>query len=161
MREAYGMVTSEAFGNAQLTLFARPPSGDGTEEGTQFANGIGLHWRPVATDAMPGDALSVELVWRAPSLQLNAYQVFLHLLDEDGRLWTGHDGGPVNDLRPTVSWQSGERVRSAHALLLPLELPGGAYKLHAGMYSLESGARLLTSAGEDSVLLGRIHVSSH
>jgi hypothetical protein len=160
MREHYGVVASEAFGHAQLTLFARPSGGDVAAESAQFANGIGLRWSALATEAIPGDALSVQLVWRAPAAHIGGYQVFLHLLDGDGLLWSGRDGGPVNDLRPTLSWQSGESVRSAHALLLPLELPSGEYQLRAGMYSLESGARLLTVAGADSVLLGRVQVLS-
>ena len=160
MREHYGLAASEAFGNAQLTLFARPLETKTIDRNAQFANTIGLRWRAIETEAIPGDVLAVELVWRAPSVPVNAYQVFLHLLDEGGRLWAGRDSGPVNDLRPTDGWHSGESVRSAHALLLPLELPGGEYWLRGGMYSLESGARLLTTEGGDSVLLGRVRVSS-
>jgi hypothetical protein len=160
MRTRYGIATSEAFGTAQLTLFARPLETKTIDESARFANGIGLRWGAIAAEATPGDALAVELVWRAPSAHVDAYQVFLHLLDQDGRLWAGRDGGPVNDLRPTVTWQSGERVRSTHALLLPLELPRGEYQLRAGMYSLVSGARLLTIEDADSVLLGRVRVSS-
>jgi|TARA_B100002003_G_scaffold140990_2_gene130404 mannosyltransferase len=160
MRMRYGLATSEAFGNAQLTLFVRPLETKIIDESARFANGIGLRWGAIAAVATPGDALAVELIWRAPATPAGAYQVFLHLLDGDGRLQAGRDGGPVNDLRPTVTWQRGERIRSAHALLLPLELLHGEYQLRAGMYSLESGARLLTTEGADSVLLGRVRVSS-
>ncbi len=160
MRKHYGLAVSESFGNAQLTLFARPLETNTPDRNTQFAKKIGLRWRAIEAEAIPGDVLAVELVWRAPSVPVDAYQVFLHLLDDGGRLWAGRDSGPVNNLRPTVSWHSGESVRSAHALLLPLDLPGGEYRLHGGMYSLESGARLLTTGGGDSVLLGRVLVSS-
>jgi hypothetical protein len=160
MRTRYGLATSEAFGNAQLTLFARPLETKTIDESAQFTNGIGLRWGAIAAEATPGDALAVELIWRAPPTPAGTYQVFLHLMDGDGRLQAGRDGGPVNDLRPTVMWQPGERVRSAHAFLLPFELPRGEYQLRAGMYSLESGARLLTTEGADSVLLGRVRVSS-
>ena len=81
--------------------------------------------------------------------------IFLHLVDADDRLWAGRDGGPMNDLRPTISWRHGETVRSAHALLLPLELPSGHYHLHAGMYDLESGVRLQTKSGGVSFLYGQ------
>ena len=65
----------------------------------------------------------------------------------------------MNDLRPTISWLHGETVRSVHALLLPLELPSGQYNLRAGMYDLESGVRLQTESGADSVRLGNVQVS--
>ena len=159
MREHYGLATSESFGNAQMTLFVRPAVGKVLRGSAEFANGIELHWYFLETHATPGDALSVELVWSAPSAHLEAYQVFLHLVDADSRLWAGRDGGPMNDLRPTVSWQHGETVRSVHALLLPLELPSGEYHLRTGMYDLESRVRLQTRSGADSVLLGKVQVS--
>jgi hypothetical protein len=118
-----------------------------------------MHWHAFETKATPGDALSVELIWIAPSASLEAYQIFLHLVDADDRLWAGRDGGPMNDLRPTISWLHGETVRSVHALLLPLELPSGQYNLRAGMYDLESGVRLQTESGADSVRLGNVQVS--
>ncbi len=160
MREHYGLAASETFGHATLTLFARPVVADAFSESVRFSNGIGLRWRGLATQVTSGDVLVVEIIWRAPSVPVDAYQVFMHLLDEDGILWVGRDGGPANDLRPTVSWQRAESVRSPHAILLPLELPAGEYQLHVGMYSLEYGTRLLTSAGSDSVLIGRVQVSS-
>ena len=159
MREHYGLATSESFGNAQMTLFMRPVVGKELREVAGFSNGIELHWHAFETQAIPGDALSVDLVWMAPAVNLEAYQIFLHLVDADDRLWAGRDGGPMNDLRPTISWRHGETVRSAHALLLPLELPSGHYHLHAGMYDLESGVRLQTKSGGDSVRLGKVKVS--
>jgi hypothetical protein len=160
MREHYGIAASETFGYARLTLFARPSSAIAFGESVKFSNGIGLRWRGLTAQAIPGDVLAVEMMWRAPSVPVDAYQVFLHLMDEDGVLWVGRDGGPVNDLRPTVSWQRLEGVRSPHALLLPLDLPSGEYQLQAGMYNLEHGTRLLTNSGDDSVLIGLVRVSS-
>ena len=159
MREHYGLATSESFGNAQMTLFVRPVVGKAQREVVGFSNGIEMHWHAFETKATSGDALSVELIWIAPSASLEAYQIFLHLVDADDRLWAGRDGGPMNDLRPTISWLHGETVRSVHALLLPLELPSGQYNLRAGMYDLESGVRLQTESGADSVRLGNVQVS--
>jgi hypothetical protein len=160
MREHYGLAVSEAFGNAQMTLFARPPKGNGVAESAQFVNGIGLSWQVLDTQAIPGDVLAIELIWHAPGTPVDAYQIFLHMQDHEGRLWAGRDNGPMNDLRPTVSWRAGESVRSVHALLVPKELAIGEYQMRAGMYSQQSGVRLLTSLGMDSVLLGSVTVSS-
>ena len=121
-----------------------------------FDRGVELQWTPFDADVLPRDVIAVELVWHAPEATLPQYQVFLHVLDLDGRLIVGRDSGPVNDLRPTNDWGPGERVSSLHAVLLPPDLATDEYQVHTGLYELDSGIRLTTADGGDSVLLGRV-----
>ena len=57
-----------------------------------------------------------------------------------------------------MTWSAGETVNSPHALLVPFDIVAGEYELHAGMYSIETGVRLLTMGGNESVRLGLIEI---
>lgn len=161
MRARSAVAYTRGFGNAHLTLFSLPslvinPFDIVDANNVQFEGGVGLQWIPVDTELSPGDVLAVELVWQALEAPLPQYQVFLHLIDADGSLIIGRDSGPVNDLRPTHSWASGERVPSLHAVLLPTDLAAGHYQVRTGLYELGSGLRQRTIEGVDSAILGRV-----
>ena len=158
MREHYALAGTHIFGNASISSFVKPDYLEGVEMSVSFSNGIEMSWVPVELQRKSGDAVAVELVFVAPSARTDAYQIFLHLLDSEGKLIVGNDIGPYNNLRPTVTWVAGETVNSLHALLLPNDVLAGEYELHVGMYSIETGVRLLTIGGNESVRLGLIEI---
>ena len=158
MREHYALAGTHIFGNASISSFVKPDYLGGVEMSVSFSNGIEMSWVPVELQRKSGDAVAVELVFVAPSARTDAYQIFLHLLDSEGKLIVGNDIGPYNNLRPTVTWVAGETVNSLHALLLPNDVLAGEYELHVGMYSIETGVRLLTMGGNESVRLGLIEI---
>ena len=159
MRERYAMADTQMFGKASITAFVKPNDLGNIDTGIQFSNGIEMSW--ISTDfyVKSGDSVAIKLVFGAPNAAVeDAYQIFLHLLDREGRLITGNDMGPFNNLRPTVSWVFGEKIDSPHGLLLPDDTTAGQYELHAGMYNQKTGSRLLTSDGKDSIRLGLVKV---
>jgi hypothetical protein len=86
--------------------------------------------------------LSVVIYWRAVSRVAQSYTVFVHMLDEEGRLVAQHDGPPGYGAFPVADWPAGEIVRDEHFLPLPSALRAGTFKLMAGMYDPKSIERL-------------------
>jgi hypothetical protein len=104
-------------------------------QSANFADRIGLVGLDVSPLPVgPGETLDVTLYWQALSGMDVAYSAFVHLLDSDGRVVTGHDGQPVGGERPTTGWVPGEFVTDLHELTLPAELAAGEYLIEAGWY---------------------------
>jgi len=159
MREHYALADTQMFGKASITAFVKPNDLGNVDKGVLFSNGIEMSWRATDFYVKSGDSVAIKLVFGAPNVAVvDAYQIFLHLLDGEGRLITGNDMGPFNNLRPTVTWFFGEKIDSPHGLLLPDDIVAGQYELHAGMYSQENGSRLLTSDGKDSIRVALVKV---
>lgn len=114
----------------------------------------------------PGDELTITLEWAAaapPSPQRGEtvagaevrgdarpssdYTVFLHLVDEQGRIVTQADGPPRSGDYPTSNWLPGERVPEQRSLQLPEDTRPGTYHLVVGMYSPDTLDRLGATNG--------------
>ena len=113
---------------------------------------------PVALQ--PGDALALSLLWESLQPVDYNYQVFVHFLDRDGNKVAQRDGQPVQWLRPTSTWQTGERIMDHYGLLLPDSTPTGRYTIAVGLYDPVTGQRLPVSAGPSSyaIELGPVDV---
>jgi hypothetical protein len=151
-------------GNQRLGLFALSPAQDLVEAGlgTVFgdpaapppvteANGwFRLDGYAVTAETRPGDAILLTLAWQSLAAVEENYQVFVHLLDDRGNKIAQADGQPVQWLRPTSTWQRGERIADRYGLLLPQTLPSGEYVIAVGLYHPVTGQRLPVSAGPSS-----------
>jgi hypothetical protein len=82
------------------------------------------------------------LYWRALAPVDRDYTVFVHLLDEDLKIWAGSDGQPLYDRAPTSRWEPGRIVADPHLLTFDAQLPPGDYLFGVGWYLLETGERL-------------------
>jgi hypothetical protein len=113
----------------------------------------------------PRDTLDLTLYWRAVSVPERSYHVFVHLVDpKSEEIIAQSDKVPVDWLRPTNGWRSGEVLQDEHLLELLEELPAGDYHLYVGLYDPESAQRLPIIFGdeqqpEDRLLLQTIRVS--
>ncbi len=109
----------------------------------------------------PGRELLVALEWQSLRPVDRDFQVFVHLLNEQGEKLAQRDGQPVLWLRPTSTWQPGERIVDRYGLLLPQDLPPGEYRIAVGLYDAASGQRLPVSAGpgDFAIELGPIRVA--
>lgn len=161
-------------GNQRLALFALAPSqrmveaGIGTVFGDPAApapvtesNGwFRLDGYAVTQQVQPGGAILLTLLWRSLAEVDENYQVFVHLLDEQGTKIAQADGQPVQWLRPTSTWEVGEQIVDRYGLLLPDLLPAGQYTIAVGLYHPATGQRLPVSAGPASfaIELGPITV---
>ncbi|GIK39155.1 MAG: hypothetical protein BroJett011_29880 [Chloroflexota bacterium] len=109
---------------------------------------------------LPLSALNVTLFWRPSSAVTTDYTIFLHLRNHAGATVAQQDSLPLAGVYPTSRWQPGETVIDPLTLSLPADLPPGQYTLWAGMYQLDTLARLPVAndtSGENAILLGEIN----
>ncbi len=112
--------------------------------------------------ARNGEALPVELTWRALGKIDAYYSIYVKLLDADGNARAGWDGQPRNGEAPTLLWVPGERIDDTVTLVIPAEAPPGDYVVEVGMYRAEDLARCLTFNADgkpvDRLVLGTVHI---
>lgn len=104
------------------------------------------------TNRLTLPACSVSLVWLARTELPDSYHVFVHLVDETGRIVAQSDQIPAAWTRPTTGWLPGEYVVDTHSLSLPDDLPPGRLHLRAGLYNPATGERLMTDSGDYAAL---------
>ncbi len=115
-------------------------------------------------DVQSGQALDVDLFWRAERSIAQSYTVFVHLIDGGGHFIKDADSPPLHGLFPTERWMAGETIRDRHTLALPPDLAPGDYVLEVGMYDPATLARLPArdASGaplpDDRVVLGTVRV---
>ncbi|MCS6802681.1 MAG: hypothetical protein RMM58_00885 [Chloroflexota bacterium] len=107
--------------------------------GLSFGEAIELDGYSFADE---GDTLV--LFWRARREVGRDYTVFVHLLDEAGRLIAQRDAPPQGGGYPTSLWSAGERVTDR--IVLPEA--EGVRTILIGLYDLATGARLPTPRGD-------------
>jgi len=110
--------------------------------------------------AVQVNRLALKLYWQALAAPAADYTVFVHVLDQDGKIVAQYDGSPAGGELPTRAWSPGATVAEAISIPLPSTLAPGAYRLIAGLYDAATGARLTVAGGGggpvDIVLLGGI-----
>ncbi|MCW1971045.1 MAG: glycosyltransferase family 39 protein [Anaerolineae bacterium] len=95
-----------------------------------------------ATPFQRGQPLHVTLTWRATAQPNKDYNVFMQLLDANGKIVAQRDGPPANGFLPTSRWLPPLVFDDVRTLNIPADLPAGEYRLVLGMYDLQSGARI-------------------
>jgi 4-amino-4-deoxy-L-arabinose transferase-like glycosyltransferase len=93
--------------------------------------------------------LDLRLYWQALSEMHEDYTVFVHWLDEEGRILTQQDNQPRNGSYPTGLWDEREIVEDLYHLPVPAEVLAGQQPviIAVGMYRLETLERLAISDG--------------
>jgi len=104
----------------------------------------------------PGDRIHLTLFWQALQTMDRDYTVFVHLTDQQGRLWGQKDNPPVDGFYPTTVWEMGEIVRDQYDLGISANAPPGPYQIEVGMYLMEIGERLPVLAEDGSVRGDRV-----
>ncbi len=74
------------------------------------------------------------LYWRAKAAVEKDYTVFVHLVDQEGRLWGQGDGVPVGGMYPTSAWLPGQLVEDRHMIQVAPDVPSGSYQVRVGLY---------------------------
>jgi hypothetical protein len=93
------------------------------------------------------------LYWRVVGQTDKDYVVFIHLLDNEGRLVAQHDSPPASGDRATTSWVRDEYIVDAHALHWVEAGYRGPASIEVGLYDPLSGQRVLTPQGDSRLLL--------
>ncbi|MBX3001613.1 MAG: hypothetical protein KF893_24030 [Caldilineaceae bacterium] len=168
LRGSAFLLLDETFGidTRRLALYALPHAQPLTETGSGVQFGapawVRLNSYGYTQSRAPGEELLIALEWESLQPVDKNYQVFVHLLDEGGQRLAQRDGQPVLWLRPTSTWQSGERILDRYGLLLPLDFPVGDYRLSVGLYDPATGERQPVSVGPSAAVeLGPIRVEAN
>jgi hypothetical protein len=111
-----------------------------------------------AQTAIPGQMVSVEFRWLPIESPGVDYNLFLQLLDGDGKLVAQHDSPPNAGYIPTSTWSPGQEIIDRHGLALPSDLPAGTFQLIAGLYDPNTGQRVPAQPNGDFVHLGTVRV---
>jgi hypothetical protein len=95
-------------------------------------------------------ASNLTLYWSARVPMTANYTVFVHVLDEQGKIVAQADAQPRGGAYPTALWEAGEVVKDTRAVQLPAAYAG----IRVGLYRLETGERLrLEGQTADSVMV--------
>ncbi len=149
-------LSSEWYSDVRFVIYAVPPdAGNAAVIPLEARFGESIHLTGYALNApgplRPGEALTLTLFWQTDAPISERYKVFVHLVDTAGSITAQHDSEPVGDLRPTDTWQPGERVADNHGLLVPLDAAPGEYQLRVGLYPVDDPtARLPVEADGES-----------
>ncbi len=108
---------------------------------------------PARLTMRTGQSLALSLYWQALARPESDYKVFVHVLDENGSVAAQQDAMPGKNRYPTHIWDANEIVGDPY--LLPLDLSPGRYSVTVGMYSPESGERLVTQGDAGQALADR------
>ena len=104
-----------------------------------------------------GQAVGVNLLWRAQQPIEDNLSVFLHLLDVKGRRWSQTDELLADRHGLSTSlWKEGSDHLSRHTIQLPAGLAPGIYRVQVGLYTLPEGSRLVPVGGDG--LVGHVSV---
>ena len=147
------------FGGVRLAEYGTAPTGPKAANGALFGDSIVLIDSALsATDAAPGDSVSLELRWQAARTPAEDYKVFVHLAATvDTAPIAQHDSAPANGFAPTSSWPTNTAVVDHHGLQIPRNTPPGVYQVLVGLTSPD-GARLPVNAA-DAVAPDRVRVA--
>jgi hypothetical protein len=113
-----------------------------------FGEAIRLRGYDLGLPPAVDQPLSLILYWQSLSPVTEGYDVFVHVLDENGRIAAQADQQPVAGLAPTHRWQPGDIIRDPYSIPLPGDLSSGTYRLSIGMYLKAAGVRLQVDDAE-------------
>ena len=88
-----------------------------------------------------GSQLTFTAYWQALNQMDSNYQVFVHLLDDEGQVVAQSDSLNPGDF-PTEQWPLDKYVRDEHHITLPDDIPPGFYRWSVGMWLAADGTRL-------------------
>lgn len=104
-----------------------------------------------ATSLKGGETLVLRPYWQRPSAPTSNYNLFIHLYAEDGQtILAQSDGALAGTRRLTLQWDDPDElyIGRTFLLVLPEDLPSGAYRLALGVYDPLTGQRLPTPDGD-------------
>ncbi len=110
----------------------------------------------VVEPATAGDRLNLTLYWRAIGPSTTPLTVFVHILDDEGKVRGQVDRMPGDGAYPTTGWLAGEVVSDPYSAPIDATLPSGRYAVEVGLYDAATGARLPVVGADGQALGDRI-----
>ncbi len=128
------------------------------KSGVRFGDHITLEGYTLpATQVQPGDILQLDLFWHTDAPLSERYKVFVHVLDQSGKIVAQTDREPGGGQQPTTNWESNELIVDRYGVLIPQNTPTGIYTIEIGLYDF-ANTRLPVSAGGDALIVARVEV---
>ena len=141
-----------------MSHFVNAPPDRDLNTTAAFENGLQLDRARISnTELKPGDPICLELQWSTKAQLPTDYTVFVHVIDQNGQLVAQSDLQPGGGYAPTSGWPIGQPITDRHGVVLPSALAPGDYSIVSGLYGPD-GARLKSSAGQDSIALGTVTI---
>lgn len=110
-----------------------------------WERGLELHgWRN-AGEFAPGTVFRPVFYWHALEPVPDDWTVFVHLVDDRGRIVAESNQRPQAGAMPTPQWTPGDWIEDPHQILLPPDLPPGRYELIVGLYLPQDDDERLTA----------------
>lgn len=135
--------------SARMTML---PTTTGEANPVDFHNIALLGYDLSATEARPGDTLTLITAWQLEQPLPDA-SLFAHLVGPDGTLAVADGLGA-----PGEGWVAGDVLLQRHVVAIPADAPPGTWSLVVGVYNQSSEQRLTTDSGEDVVKLVSVMV---
>ncbi len=114
----------------------------------------GVNFNPVATfeqgiqltgvtlTAQTKSLLYLTLFWQTERLLTADYTVFVHVVDDNGKMIGQWDQMPQEGNAPTSSWTVNRLVVDDYLVPITLDLAAKPYRVLVGLYDAQTGARL-------------------
>jgi hypothetical protein len=140
----------------------RWPEVDAGKPLARFDHGVSLVHGDWGVQVRPGEELCVTLTWSVESPPRRDYHVFVHLVDDLGKVWAGGDDAPRQGTYPTSWWEPGEVIADEYAVSIDVDVPTGSYQVQVGWY--DAGGRVPAYGKEgarlpgEAVVLGPVEV---
>jgi hypothetical protein len=137
------------YGDVRLATYALPEALEAVEIETplrdvRLGESISLRGYSLAPDVVRrGDIVQVTLFWEALHAPTGRYKVFVHLVDDEGKIVSQFDGEPGHGMNLTTAWRPEKGVfPDRYGVLVPRTLAPGTYRLLVGMYDVSGAPRL-------------------
>jgi hypothetical protein len=130
----------------------------------QFSDGFILAGYALPETGTAGESFPVAFWWTTETDVEPALVQFIHLFHSNGEDVVRFDQPPFGGTFPTSDWPPSIEVQDALDIPLPEDMQPGEYRVHTGMYILETGERR-TVTGSDgqpvqdsSIYLGTVTI---
>lgn len=157
--------TGESNTRAQGYLTSRTPltalPSSATRREVLLGNRISLlGFEPMELSVHSGEAMDVNLFWRAKEATNADMRVFIGLFTEDGKLAASTSEQPLGNGLGTSRWGSDEVMREPVRLITPKNIPRGNYLLRISMYNPFTNEPLVAEKSESVTEGNQIRISS-
>jgi hypothetical protein len=150
VRGAQGRNALDPAGQYSYTSFVFPAGSSPPAPANRFKKVVGP-LRLDGYDLTPAggrEPFVVTLHWRVMAPSERQLRVFVHLVDDAGRVVAQQDGLGFE----APEWRAGDQFADFHTITPPGDLPAGEYRLLVGMYDIATGERLPIDGARDGAV---------
>lgn len=103
-----------------------------------------------------GKSFKITYFWKSLAETNISDTIFVHFVDENGKIAFQQDHEPAYGIYPTSMWKPGDVITEEYEVNVPESIPPGNYSIKVGLYDRKTKKRLHLSATSDSTIIGSI-----